>query len=135
MAASLYRNTWHQQSKDFLLAYHAETVNEEKLQDRRDQPGGHYSKVDTYIDSESSNADAPNLGSLAHVYFAASVFSLPLKTKQHPHGVYTEQGMYMALAVIFICILSEIYPAKSFPLCLAPNALISADHEAEFFPK
>ncbi|KAM0793944.1 hypothetical protein BDR22DRAFT_54034 [Usnea florida] len=128
MAASLYRNTWHQQSRDFLLAYHAETINEEKLQDRRDQPGGQYSRVGTYIDSESSDADAPNLGSLVHVYFATSVFSLP-------HGVYREQGMYMALAVIFIRIFPGIYPAKSFPLRLSPNALISANREAEFFPK
>ena len=126
MAASLYRNTWHRQVKEFLIVYHAETVDREKLQDRRDRPGGHYPRVSTYIDSESSNAEAPSLGSLTQVYFAASVFSLALKTKEHPHGVYTEQAMYMALAVIFTCNFSEIDPAKSFPLRLAANALIGA---------
>ena len=135
MVASLYRNTWHQQIKELVLVYHAETVDGEKLQDRWDQPSGHYPRVGTYIDNESSNADALSLGSLAHVHFAASVSSLPPKTKEHPHGVYTEQEMYKALAVIFTCIVSEIDPAKSFPLRLAAKALISANREAEFFPK
>ena len=92
-------------------------------------------RVGTYIDSESSNADAPSLGSLARAHFAGSVFSLPPKTKEHPHGVYTEQEIYKALAVIFTYILSEIDPAKSVPLRLAAKALISANREAKFFPK
>lgn len=63
------------------------------------------------------------MGNLAHVHFAANVFSLPLKTGEHPHGVYTEQEMYMVLAVIFTCIFIDLDPAKSFPLRLAAKAV------------
>jgi len=60
---------------------------------------------------------------LAHVHFAANVFSLPLKTDVHPHGVYSEQEMYMVLAVIFVCIFFDLDPAKSFPLRMAAKAV------------
>ena len=60
---------------------------------------------------------------MAHVHFAANVFSLPLKTEDHPHGVYSEQEMYMAMAVIFITIFFDIDPAKSFPLRQAGRAI------------
>ena len=63
------------------------------------------------------------MGNLAHVHFAANVFSLPLKTEEHPHGVYSEQEMYMVLAVIATCIFSDLDPAKSFPLRLAAKAI------------
>ena len=63
------------------------------------------------------------MGNLAHVHFAANVFSLPLKTEEHPHGVYSEQEMYMVLAVIFTCIFFDLDPAKSFPLRLAAKAV------------
>ena len=53
---------------------------------------------------------------MAHVHFAAKVFSLPLKAEDHPHGVYTEQELYMVMAVIFITIFFDLDPAKSFPL-------------------
>jgi linoleate 10R-lipoxygenase len=51
------------------------------------------------------------------------MFSLPLKDDEHPHGVLTEQEMYMALAVIFTCIFFDLDPAKSFPLHLAAKAV------------
>jgi linoleate 10R-lipoxygenase len=57
-----------------------------------------------------------SVGNLAHTHFAANVFSLPLKTKEHPHGVYSEQELYMVLAIIFVCIFFDLDPAKSFPL-------------------
>lgn len=63
------------------------------------------------------------MGNLAHVHFAARVFSLPLKTKEHPRGVYSEQELYMALAVIFTCLFSDLDPAKSFPLHVAAKAV------------
>ena len=70
-----------------------------------------------------SCANVRSVGNLAHVHFAANVFSLPLKTEEHPHGVYTEQEMYMVLAVIFICIFCDVDPAKSFSLRLAAKAV------------
>lgn len=57
------------------------------------------------------------------MHFAANVFSLPLKTEEHPHGVYTEQELYMVLAIIFTCVFSDVDPAKSFPLRMAARAV------------
>ncbi len=70
-----------------------------------------------------SHANVRSVGNLAPVHFAANVFSLPLKTEEHPHGVYLEQEMYMVLAVIFTCIFSDVDPAKSFPLRVAAKAV------------
>ena len=64
-----------------------------------------------------------SVGNLAHVHFAANVFSLPLKTEDHPHGIYSEQEMYMVLAVFFTAIFLDLDPAKSFPLRLAAKAV------------
>ena len=64
-----------------------------------------------------------SVGNLAHVHFAANVFSLPLKTEEHPHGVYSEQELYMVLAIIFTCIFFDIDPAKSFPLRMAAKVV------------
>lgn len=73
--------------------------------------------------ANTSCANVRSVGNLAHVYFAANVFSLPLKTEDHPHGVYSEQEMYMVLAIIFSCVFSDVDPAKSFPLRLAAKAI------------
>ncbi|KAK5141577.1 hypothetical protein LTR04_002550 [Oleoguttula sp. CCFEE 6159] len=51
-----------------------------------------------------------DVGNLAHVHFAANVFSITLKTKEHPRGISTEHEMYMALAVIFTCIFFDLDP-------------------------
>ena len=63
------------------------------------------------------------MANIVPVHFAANLLSLPLKTEEHPHGVYTEQELYMALAVIFICISSDREPAQSFPLHVAAKAV------------
>lgn len=64
-----------------------------------------------------------SVGNLAHVHFAANVFSLPLKTKANPRGVFTEHELYMSLAVIFVCIFFDLDPAKSFPLHMAARKI------------
>ena len=64
-----------------------------------------------------------SLGNLAQVHFAAHVFSLPLMSEDHPHGVYTEQELYMILAIISKCIFFDSDPAKSFPLHMATRAV------------
>ena len=64
-----------------------------------------------------------SVGNLAHVHFAANMFSLPLKTEDHPHGVYSEQELYMVMAIIFVCIFFDLDPAKSFPLRLSARAV------------
>ena len=57
------------------------------------------------------------------MHFAANVFSLPLHTADHPHGVYSEQELYMVLAIIYTCIFFDLEPAKSFPLRMAAKAV------------
>ncbi|KAF2839651.1 hypothetical protein M501DRAFT_1015746 [Patellaria atrata CBS 101060] len=57
-----------------------------------------------------------DVGNLAHVHFSSEMFSLPLKTDEHPLGIFTEHEMYLIMSAIFICIFFDIDPAKSFPL-------------------
>ena len=106
-----------------LRVYHAQTVDREKLQDCWNQSGGHYSRVGCHIYTCLSDANSRSVGNLAHVHFAANVFSLPLKTENHSRGVYSEQEMYMVLAVIYTCIFFDHDPTKSFPLRLAAKAV------------
>lgn len=35
------------------------------------------------------------------------MFNLPLKTKENPKGIYSEHELYMVLAIIFVCIVSN----------------------------
>ncbi|OJD23672.1 hypothetical protein ACJ73_04972, partial [Blastomyces percursus] len=57
-----------------------------------------------------------DVATIAQVHFAASVFSLPLKTADNPRGIYTEAELYMIMALVFTCIFFDADPAKSFPL-------------------
>lgn len=57
-----------------------------------------------------------DVGNMAHVHFGAELFSLPLKTEIFPHGVLTEQQLYMVMAAVFICVFFDVDPPKSFPL-------------------
>ena len=63
------------------------------------------------------------MGNLANVHFAANVFSLPLKTEDHPRGIYSEEEMYMVLAIIYASVFFDLDPSKSFPLRLAAKAV------------
>ena len=63
------------------------------------------------------------MGNIAHIHFAANVFSLPLKSKEHPRGIYSEQELYMVLAVLFVGIFFDLDPVKSFPLRMAARAV------------
>jgi linoleate 10R-lipoxygenase len=63
------------------------------------------------------------VGNLAHVHFAANMFSLPLKTAENPAGIFTEQELWMAMSVIFTAIFFDFEPTKSFPLRLVARKL------------
>jgi linoleate 10R-lipoxygenase len=65
-----------------------------------------------------------SVGNLAHIHFAANIFSLPLKSADHPHGIYTEYEMYQLMALMFICIFFDLDVAKSFALRLAAKKLV-----------
>ena len=107
MSEALYRESWHQQIKNFY-----EYITLKLLHEKSYKLAGQ-NQVDLTRD----------VGNTAHVHFAANVFSLPLKTEDHPNGVYTEQELYMALSVIFTCIFFDFDPPKSYPLRMAARAV------------
>jgi len=123
MGTSLYRDQWHQQIKDFY-----EYITLRLLHEKSCRIAG-LNQVDITRELVYPHTDVSarltkrSVGNIAHVHFAANVFSLPLKTEAHPHGVYSEQEMYMVLAIISICIFLDLDPAKSFPLRLAAKAV------------
>ncbi|KAB8235692.1 peroxidase/cytochrome P450 family protein [Aspergillus alliaceus] len=100
MAQSLYRSQWHEAVKEFYLEITEQLVAEKSCR------VGNVNQVDISRD----------VGNLAHVHFAANVFSLPLKSKDHPHGILTEHEMYLIMAAIFTAIFFDVDPSKSFPL-------------------
>ena len=57
-----------------------------------------------------------DVGNLAHVHFCAEMFSLPLKTAEYPHGIFTEHELYLIMAAVFICVFFDVDAAHSFPL-------------------
>lgn len=59
-----------------------------------------------------------DVGNLAHAHFVSRFFNLPLKTKDNPKGVYSEQELYALLAAIFISNFYDIDPVKSYPMRL-----------------
>ncbi|KAL8737471.1 MAG: hypothetical protein Q9181_001659, partial [Wetmoreana brouardii] len=107
MGKALFRENWHQHIKDFY-----EQITLKLLHQKSFKLAG-TNMVDITRD----------VGNIAHIHFAANVFSLPLKSEESPHGVYSEQELYMVLAVIFVCIFLDLDPAKSFPLRHATRAV------------
>ncbi|KAK4555581.1 hypothetical protein LTR86_007334 [Recurvomyces mirabilis] len=57
-----------------------------------------------------------DVGNMTHVHFAAELFGIPLKTAAFPHGILTEQQMYLVFGAVFICIFFDLDPTKSFNL-------------------
>ncbi len=124
MGACLYRDQWHKQVKEFY-----EYITLKLLTEKSCKIAG-INQVDITREyalivqlQRYRWLIARSVGNLAHVHFAANVFSLPLKTDTSPNGVYSEQEMYMVLAVIFTCIFFDLDAAKSFPLRLAAKAV------------
>lgn len=91
---------WLQEVKTFY-----ENITTKLLQQKSYKLGG-MNQVDLIRD----------VGNLAHVHFSAELFNLPLKTEEHPTGIFTEHQLYLIMAAIFICIFFDVDPAKSFPL-------------------
>ena len=75
--------------------------------------GGEVNQVDILRD----------VNNLAHTHFSADIYSLPIKTEEKPHGIYTEQQLYMVLAILFIVIFEDLDVAKSFSLRQAGKTL------------
>lgn len=68
-------------------------------------------------DTKSRQVDiVRDISNLVHTRFAASVFSLPLKTEDSSQGVYTEQELYQVLTVCFMSVFMDMDVTKSFQL-------------------
>ncbi|THC88806.1 hypothetical protein EYZ11_011744 [Aspergillus tanneri] len=100
MSQSLYRDQWNKHVKEFYIATTRRLLAEKSCN------LGNVNQVDITRD----------VGNLAHVHFAASVFSLPLKCQKHPHSIFTEHEMYQIMAAIFTAIFFDVDPSKSFML-------------------
>lgn len=100
MDKALYREKWHEQIKKFY-----EQITLQLLHQNSYKLAG-VNQVDIVRD----------VGNLAQVHFSADVFNFPLKTDACPHGLFSEQQLYLIMAVVFICIFFDADPAKSFPL-------------------
>ncbi|KAI4164384.1 MAG: hypothetical protein LQ342_002031 [Letrouitia transgressa] len=107
MSKALYQENWHQHVKEF---YEETTL---KLLRQKSYRIAGMNMVDITRD----------VGNIAHVHFASSVFSLPLKTEDNPNGVYSEQELWMVISVIFVSIFFDLDPAKSFPIRHAARAV------------
>lgn len=57
-----------------------------------------------------------DFGNLAHTHFVSRMFNLPLKSTENPRGVFSEQELYKAFALIFTTVFFDLDPTKSFPL-------------------
>ena len=59
------------------------------------------------------------------MHFASTIFSLPLKSRASPRGVYTEHELYLVIALIFAFIFFDVDPVKTFPLALGAKEVAS----------
>ena len=90
---------------------------------RKDVRAFYSSITKTLLDQKSYQiADVPQVDIIrdvintAQVHFAASLFSLPLKTKANPSAIFTEHELYTALSVIATTLYYDNDATKSFPL-------------------
>jgi Cytochrome P450 len=84
-----------------------------------------------------------DIGNASHAHFTASMFHIPLKTADHPLGLFTEQELYLILAVTFAYVFLDNDPATSFalkngaeaaikPLSIALEAVVHTVQSATF---
>ncbi len=103
----LYPKDWHAEVKKFYEDMTAKLIKEYSYKI------GNANQVDIVRD----------VAALVNTHFSASLFSLPLKTEENPHGIYTEQELYQVLSVLFMAIFYDIDPSKSFLLRNAAKML------------
>ena len=98
MGPAMYISEWEHDVKTFY-----ENKTRELLDDKAYKLAGTH-QVDLIRD----------VGNIVHVHFCAEMFSLPLKTKIHPHGVFTEHELYLVLLSVFVCVFFDVDPEHSF---------------------
>ncbi|KAK2808634.1 hypothetical protein FQN50_004498 [Emmonsiellopsis sp. PD_5] len=57
-----------------------------------------------------------DVGNVAHIHFVSNLFGLPLKSKDNPKGLYTDNELYILIVAIFTSVFFDIDPTKTFPL-------------------
>lgn len=100
VAESLFGDAWKSAVKSFF----AETS--EALLDGKSYKIAGQTEIDIVRD----------VANLVHTHFVARVFNLPLKTPDHPTGVFSEQELYHFLTLIYVSIFLDYDATKSFPL-------------------
>lgn len=100
MHKALFRDGWYKDVKEFY-----EKITLQLLHEKAYKLAG-VNQVDIVRD----------VINLAQAHFSAEVFSLPLKTKANPLGIFEEHELYLVMALVFTCIFFDADPAKSFPL-------------------
>ncbi|KAI9724613.1 MAG: hypothetical protein M1828_003636 [Chrysothrix sp. TS-e1954] len=102
MKEALYKDQWEQHVKDFYFYI------TKKLIKQKSHKIAKTNQVDIVRD----------VGNLAHIHFAANVFSLPLKSDESPRGVYSEHELWLVMSLLFLFIFFDVDPVKTFPLAL-----------------
>ncbi|KAL6853115.1 hypothetical protein ACO1O0_007668 [Amphichorda felina] len=100
MTDLLYKDGW----KEAVRSFYSDTA-ERLLFEKSYKIAGK-----TYVDV------VRDVGNLAHTHFVASLFNIPLKTRDNPKGVFTERELYKTFASIFMCIFADMDPANSVPV-------------------
>lgn len=98
MEPAMYISEWEDDVKTFY-----ERKTQELIEDKRYKLAG-TNQMDLIRD----------VGNIVHVHFCAEMFALPLKTKDYPQGVFTEQELYLVLLSVFICVFFDVDPEHSF---------------------
>ncbi|KAF4549621.1 Linoleate 10R-lipoxygenase-like protein [Elsinoe fawcettii] len=107
MHACLYKEKWHENVMAFYEKITLELVKRHTVK----------------IAGKNQLDFTRDVGNLAHVHFAAGMFSLPLKTADNPRGIFTESELYLIMAGTFILIFFDVDPVKTFPLSLSIRKL------------
>lgn len=101
----LYPNKWENDVKVFFTVTSARLLRENGYPVSKTPEGRTY-EVDIVRD----------MIALATTHFSAALWSLPIKTEAHPHGIYTEQQLYNVLLAGFAAIFFDADIANSHKL-------------------
>lgn len=105
----LYPTDWHTEVKNFYEKTTAQLLDKHSFK----VPGRNVYQVDIVRD----------VSNLVNTRFAASLFSLPIKTEETPNGIYTDQELYQVLSLCFICIFNNDDVTKNFQIREASRTL------------
>lgn len=109
----LYPKNWEGDVKDFFSSTSARLLNQYGYS-VSETPTGHTYEADIVAD----------VIALATTHFSAALWSLPIKTEAHPHGIYTEHQLYQVLLAGFAAIFFDADIANSHKLRSQSRALV-----------